>query len=146
MVHALQQIHDLLKPFDEAQGKTDGRLIDIRPNGELVEFICPLEDGEHFIGYLQETDDYIEYRQAAAAVQEVVAAGLFRIKKVREFTFQTHADSFTELKTFLDETWSDALITEEVTAEAERLDGEFGVGKVILRERVHIGVLKPIFL
>lgn len=137
MVHALQQIHNLLKP--------DGLLIDIRPNGELVQLIRPLDDGEHFIGYLQETDDYIEYRQAAAAVQEVVAAGLFRIKKAREFTFQTHADSFTELKTFLDETWSDALITEDVIAEAERLDGEFGIGKVIMREQVHIGLLEPIF-
>ncbi len=137
MVHALKEIRELLKP--------NGLLIDIRPNGELVEFIRPLEDGEHFIGYLQETDDYIEYRQAATAVQEVVAAGVFRIKKTREFTFQTHADSFTELKTFLDENWSDALITEDVIAEAERLDGAFGAGKVILREQVHIGLLKPIF-
>ena len=132
-------------PFDEAQGKADGALIDIRPNGELVKFIRPLDDGEHFIGYLQETDDYIEYRQAAAAVQDVIAAGLFEIEKTDEFTFQTHADSFTELKTFLDENWSDALITEAVIAEAERLDGEFGAGKVILREQVHIGLLKPVF-
>lgn len=145
MVHALQQIHDLLKPFDEAQGNADGLLIDIRPNGELVQFIRPLDDGEHFIGYLQETDDYIEYRQAAAAVQKVVAAGLFEIEKAREFTFQVHADSFAELKRFLDENWSDSLITEAVIAEAERLDGAFGIGKVILREQVHIGLLKPIF-
>lgn len=145
MVHALQQIHNLLKPFDKAQGKADGLLIDIRPNGELVKFIRPLEGGEHFIGYLQETDDYIEYRQAAAAVQEVVAAGLFKIEKAGAFTFQVHADSFAELKTFLDENWSDSLITEDVSTEAERLDGEFGVGKVILREQVHIGLLQPIF-
>ncbi len=137
MVHALKEIRELLKP--------NGLLIDIRPNGELVEFIRPLDDGEHFIGYLQETDDYIEYRQAAAAIQEVVAAGQFRIKKTREFTFQTHADSFTELQTFLDETWSDALITEDVIAEAKRLDEEFDTGKVVMREQVHIGLLEPIF-
>ena len=51
MVHALEQIHNLLEP--------GGYLIDIHPNGELVEFSLPLEEGEQFIGHMQETDDYI---------------------------------------------------------------------------------------
>lgn len=149
MVHALKKIHSLLKPFDDAQDRPAGALIDIRPNGELVEFIRPSkeegEDGEHFIGYMYETDDYIEYRQAEAAVQQVVAAGLFRIEKAGEFTFQVHADSFAELKIFLDENWSDSLIIEEVIAEANRLDDVYGVGKILLREQVGIGLLKPVF-
>ncbi|MBT3315715.1 MAG: hypothetical protein HN390_13985 [Anaerolineae bacterium] len=137
MVHALQEIRDLLKP--------DGFLIDIRPNGEMVEFIRPHGSEELFIGHLQETDDYIEYRQAEAAVQEVVADGIFRIKKADEFIFQIHADSFAELKSFLDKSWSDSLITEEVIAEARRLDDAHDVGKVILREQVYIKLLLPVF-
>ncbi len=133
MVHALQEIRDLLKP--------NGVLIDIRPNGELVEFIRPHGDGELFIGHLQETDNYIEYRQAEAAVQEVVAEGLFHFQKRGEFTFQVHADSFSALKSFLDENWSDALITEDVIAEAKRLDIAFGEGKALLREKVRISLL-----
>ena len=135
MVHALQEIRKLLKP--------NGALIDIRPNGELNEFIRPHQDGdgEHFIGYMHESDDYIEYRQAEEAVQEVVAAGLFWIEKAGEFEFRIHADSFAELKTHLDETWSDSIITEQVIVEAERLDNEYGVGKVFLRERVRIFLL-----
>ena len=88
MVHALREIRNLLKP--------NGALIDIRPNGELNEFIRPHRSREHFIGYMRETDDYIEYRQAEAAVQEVVAAGLFHIQKKGEFEFRIHADSFAE--------------------------------------------------
>ena len=145
MVHALSEVHSLLKPFDNTQGKPNGFLIDIRPNGELVEFIRPNQHGEDFIGYLYETDDYIEYRQAAAAVQKVIAEGLFETEKAKEFIFQVHADSFAELKIFLDESWSDSLITEEVIAEAARLDELYGVGKVLLREQVHIGLLRPIF-
>jgi hypothetical protein len=137
MVHALQQIRVLLKRV--------GYLIDIRPNGELIEFIRPLGNREHFIGYLYETDDYIEYRQAHAAVQQVLEAGVFHVENVGQFNFRTHADSFIELKTFLDETWSDSLITEDVIAEANRLDEEMGVGPVLLHEQVHIGLLKPIF-
>ena len=134
MVHALQEIRDLLKP--------DGFLIDIRPNGEMVEFIRPHGSEELFIGHLQETDDYIEYRQAEAALQEVVACGTFQIKKAGEFIFQVHADSFANLKTFLDETWSDSLITEGVISQAKRLDDRYGVGKVLLRERVLISLLE----
>ena len=133
MVHALQEIHNLLKP--------SGFLIDIRPTGELAQFIRPLGDDEHLIGYLQENDDYVEYAQAEVAVQEVVRAGLFQIKKAGEFAFCVHADSFTELKTYLDENWSDALITEDVIAEAKKLDDKYGVGKVLLREKVKIFLL-----
>ena len=136
MVHALQEIRNLLK--------SDGALIDIRPNGELNKFIRPYQDGEgeHFIGYMHEADDYIEYRQAEAAVQEVVAAGLFQVEQAGEFEFRIHADSFAELRAYLNETWSDAIITEEVIVEAKRLDNEYGVGKVFLREQVYIFLLE----
>jgi hypothetical protein len=137
MVHALREIHKLLKP--------SSFLIDIRPNGELVEFIRPHGEEEFFIGHMHETDDYIEYFQAEAAMQKVLAEGLFKIEKAGEFTFQVHADSFLELKNFLDENWSDSLITEEVIAEAKRLDDAHEVGKVILRERVYIKLLLPVF-
>ncbi|NQU31335.1 MAG: hypothetical protein HQ525_11780 [Anaerolineae bacterium] len=137
MVHALREIRNLLNP--------SGALVDIRPDGELNEFIRPLGDDEHLIGYLHETDDYIEYRQAETAVREVLAAGLFHIEKSGEFTFNIHADSFDELKVFLDETWSDSLIEGDVMAEAKRLNDAYGVGKVLLRGQTRIALMNPIF-
>ena len=142
MVHALEQIHSLLKPFDVTQGEPGGYLIDIHPNGELVEFILPLEEGEQFIGYMQETDDYIEYHQADDAIDAILAAGLFQVVKSGEFEFLTHADSFDELKTFVIDSWSDALVTDEVIANARRLEKEHGKRKTLLREGVRIGLLK----
>jgi len=134
MVHALEQIHDLLKP--------NGDLIDIHPNGELVEFIFPLEGREHLIGYMLETDDYIEYRQADDALQVAIEKGFFQVLKTGEFEFRLHADSFDELKAFLDENWSDAVITDEVIANARRLEKEHGERRVFLREQARIGLLK----
>ena len=136
MVHALEQIHTLLN--------TGGYLIDIHPNGELVEFIYPLEEGEQFIGYMQETDDYIEYHQANDAIESIVAANLFQVVKSGEFEFLTHAESFDELKTFLNENWSDSVITEDVIASARRLEEKHGKRKVLLREQVKIGLLKAL--
>lgn len=133
MVHALEQIHSLLKP--------DGGLIDIRPDGTLVEFLMLADDKKHLIGYLQESDNYIEYRQAAEAVQTVLAAGLFKVEKTDSFEFFTHADAFGELKTFLEETWSDAVIMDEVIVNARKLEAEYGRREVMLREQVYIGLL-----
>jgi len=134
MVHALEQIHNLLKP--------EGYLIDIHPNGELVEFMYPKDGKEHFIGYMQETDDYIEYRQADEAIQTALAKGLFQVVKMGEFEFRTYADSFNDLKAFLDENWSDAVITEAVVASARKLEKEYGIRKVFLREGTRIGLFR----
>ena len=136
MVHALEQIHNLLE--------REGYLIDIHPNGELVEFILPLEDGEQFIGYMQETDDYIEYHQADDALEAMVTEGLFQIVKSGEFEFFTHAISFDELKTFLAENWSDSIVTDDVIASARMLEKKHGKRKVLLREQVKIGLLKRV--
>ena len=136
MVHALEQIHELLK--------TTGFLIDIHPNGELNKFILPVDGREHFIGHMQETDNYIEYRQASAAIETVLSKGLFQVVKMGEFEFRTYADSFDELKAFLDENWSDAVITEDVIANARRLEKEYGKHRVFVHEQTRIGLLKKI--
>ena len=134
MVHALEQIHDLLKP--------GGHLIDIHPNGELNEFYYALNDKEHFLGYMLETDDYIEYRQADEAIGTAIRKGLFCLNSAGGFEFRTYADSFTEMQEFLNENWSDALITDEVIANAMALEKEHGEFKTLLREQVLIGSLK----
>ncbi len=138
MVHALQEIHHLLKP--------DGALIDIRPNGLWNKFIRPQQQGEaeHFIGYMHETDDYLQYRQAEKAVQDVIAIGLFQLEKAQEFEYRVYADSFTELKTHVDETRSKSLVAEEVVAEAKRLDDKYGIGKTFISEEIFIGLLRPL--
>ena len=136
MVHALEQIHALLEP--------GGVLIDIHPNGELVAFIFLLDERDEFIGYMQETDDYIEYRQADEAITAVVKNGLFELEKSEAFEFRTYADAFDELKNFLDENWSDAVITDEVFASAELLEREYGKRKVFLREHATINLMRAL--
>ena len=133
MVHALKQIHETLE--------ANGHLIDIHPNGERNAFIYPLDGREQFLGHMQETDDYIEYRQADEALQTALSKGLFQIVKTGEFEFRTYGNSFGELKAFLEEIWSDAVITDEVSASAMKLEEEHGKRKVYLRERAKINLL-----
>ena len=136
MVHALEQIYDLLKP--------EGHLIDIHPTGELVKFIRPLNGQEHFMGNLQETDNYIEYRQADEALETAVSKGLFQVLETKEFNFHTYADSFENLKAFLEESWSDAVIPDDIITEAHKLDKEHGKHTVFLREQTRLTMLKAV--
>jgi hypothetical protein len=136
MVHALEKIHALLGP--------GGDLINIQPDGELVEFYAVLDEGEQFIGYMLENDDYVEYFQAMHAIEMAANAGLFQIQKVGEFEFCNYAGSFHEMKSYLDKNWSDAVITEEVIASARNLEDEHGAYKTILREKIKLSLLRSI--
>lgn len=136
MVHALEQVNNLLKP--------DGYLIDIHPNGELVEFYYELNGHEHFLGYMQESDDYIEYQQASEAIQTVLERVLFKREATGEFEFRTYANTFLELITFLEENWSDAVITEDVVIRSNELETEWGEYETVLREQVNVNLLKRV--
>ncbi len=93
-MHALEIIHTLLEP--------DGYLIDIHPNGQPPPIEACIADQLHLLGYLQETDDFIEYGQASAALDEVIQRGLFVVERQSSFKFITRAGSVDELHTFLD--------------------------------------------
>jgi len=136
MVHALETIHRLLKP--------DGRLIDIHPSGEPPPIIVRRGERSEIAGWLQETDDFIEYRQAEAALVQAVSDQLFTIEGQSSFIFNNYAKSIAELIAYLEANWSDAVIPPDTMAHAEALQK---TGRrttdVLLRERVRITRLRP---
>ena len=73
MVHALEQTHRLIVP--------GGMLIDIHPvtDGPPV-----LIRGQK-VGTMKETDDFVEYVQASAALDEVIQRGLFVVERSSPF-------------------------------------------------------------
>ena len=136
MVHALETVHGLLKP--------DGRLIDIHPNGEPPPFIVRIGERSEIAGWLEETDDFIEYRQAEAALAQVVSDRLFTVERRSTFLFNLYADTFAELSTYLEANWSDAVIPPDTMAHVEVLQKTArGKTEVLLREHVRISRLRP---
>jgi len=94
MVHALEEIHRLLKP--------GGRLIDIHPVLE-VPLIKVFQGGRVLFaepdpGY----DNYKEdVRQAEDALAQIVRRRLFVIERSGEFDFLTYGSSVAELRDFM---------------------------------------------
>jgi hypothetical protein len=116
MVHALELIHAMLLP--------DGMLIDIHPTGEPPEVVAILAvDGfprakkYNHLGYLQESDDFVEYPLADQALAQAVSAGWYRLEKQREFCFLTTAANSDELRRFIQETWSDGILGPEIESQ-----------------------------
>ena len=142
MVHALEKIRRLLTP--------SGRLIDIHPSGERpsieVRRDRQVTTAAVVVGWLQETDDFIEYAQAGAALAQAVERGWFAAGRRGAFEFATCASSVSELRAYLAQEWQDAVIQDDVAARAEeqlaRLGGE---AELIVRERVLIARLRPVW-
>lgn len=100
MVHALELVHHLLEP--------EGILVDIHPTGDPPPAYAIVQGGQStFAAWLHETDDLVEYAQAAAALAEAERRRLFARQVQERFHFTIQAGSYAELRQFLVENWSD---------------------------------------
>jgi hypothetical protein len=131
MVHALEIIHQLLAP--------GGLLIDIHPTSEPPPILVRTDEGEFFAGWLQETDNFIEYEQASQALQEAIRQQWFEMEEAGEFPFATQAATLDELTAFLAIEWKDAVITPETAARIESLFHEHpGKKEIIITEKISV--------
>jgi len=147
MVHALEEIHRLVKPT--------GILIDIHPVAEP----SPIEihQGEKIepVGDLSIRQWCSDYQHADEALTEIKQRGLFMVERESMFNSLTYYDSVAEMRT----DWKEAIdkfardaqsIAESVPhaeAMAERaeelMQATSSGAELIVRERVHISRLSP---
>ena len=113
MVHALEIIRGLLKP--------GGNLIDIHPTGEPPRIELVQNDLRRFVGHLRESDDFIEYGQAQAALDQALDLGWFDLERSGTFQFVNWSPSIGELRAFLEGNWSDAILDPEIDRNVETL-------------------------
>ena len=147
MVHALEEIHRLLKP--------EGRLIDIHP----VEEPMPVEihhDGRvDLVGELAVRQWCTDFREADAALADVTQRALFAVEDHRLFDSLTHYGSVAELREAFRESVDrfardaesageavppvEALVTRAEEMMARATPG----AELIAHERTHISRLRP---
>ena len=107
MVHALEKIQQLLKP--------NGILLDIHPTNESAALAVRLREQIIPAGWINESDDYVEYEWADEALQRLVDNRHFTLERLGTFEFIWHADSMSDLRAYLAAEWKDAII-DDVTA------------------------------
>ena len=107
MVHAREKIQQLLKP--------NGILLDINPTNEPAALAVRLREQIIPAGWINESDDYVEYEWADEALQRLVDNRHFTLERLGTFDFIWHADSMSDLRAYLAAEWKDAII-DDVTA------------------------------
>jgi ubiquinone/menaquinone biosynthesis C-methylase UbiE len=147
MVHALEEIHRLLKP--------NGVLIDIHPVSESSPIEIHQSGNIDLVGYLSVRQWCIDFQQADNALTEITQRGLFAVEQEGVFDSLTYYSSAEEMRTSLKESIDkfarDAQLAgeavphaEALAARAEELMRAAGSGaELIVRERTHISRLRP---
>ncbi len=147
MVHALEEIHRLLKPT--------GALIDIHPVSESSPIEIHQSGKIDVAGQLAVRQWCIDFQQADNALSEMAQHGLFVVERDSVFDSLTHYASATELRTSLRESIDkfarDAQSARESVPHAEALaaraeelmQAAVSGAELIVRERTHISRLRP---
>jgi hypothetical protein len=148
MVHALEEIHRLVKPT--------GILIDIHPVAEPSPIEIHQGEKAERVGDLSVRQWCSDYQHADEALTEIKQRGLFMVEREGMFNSLTYYDSAAEMRTdwkeTIDKFAKDAQSIDEsvphaeaMAARAEELMQAAGSGaELIVGERVHISRLKPI--
>ncbi len=106
MVHALQEIHRVLKP--------DGILIDLRPLADRWPIeVTSLSKTEEAVRVSDLPEGLEQDRSADRAIQEGVAQNWYRIKSSEHFPFFYYWDSPKEMQDYIQEEWEDFARIEE---------------------------------
>ena len=147
MVHALEEIHRLLKPT--------GALIDIHPVAESSPIEIHQGGKIDLVGDLLVRQWCIDYQQADNALTEIAQRGLFAVERESVFDSMTHYASVAEMRTALKEAIDkfarDAQAADEAVPDAEALaaraeelmQAAVNGAELIVREPTHISRLRP---
>lgn len=140
MVDALERAHGWLRP--------GGRLVDIHPTAEPA--YLEVQAGARLLGVgrVHDVDEQIgtsaRHARADAAFAAVVERGWFLVEQRREFSFRRHADTVDEMRSYVNDTWTGAVLDEGALQDAARhLLAERGA-RLWVREQVGIARAIPI--
>ena len=147
MVHALEEIHRLLKP--------SGFLIDIHPVAVHSSIEIHKNENIDLVGQLEVSQWCVDFQEADEALDEIIRRGTFTVEQKGMFDTLTYYDSATEMGTALKESIHKYVregepVEEEVSQVValalkaeEALQTAPNGAELVLRERDHISRMKP---
>lgn len=131
MVHALQQVHSLLRP--------GGVLVDVHGLSvpPLIEIHSP--GAVSMVGWLTHASSFASELAAFNTLAKVVAEGHFRLEDEQDIDFFVYTDDLKEFKEYLAEWWESAILAEGTMRRIEDLYREVGPdARIVLNERARM--------
>ena len=137
MVHALTKVHGLLGE--------NGRLLNIHPRGNPTPIEVRAGSVVTRVGQLREESDGVDYMQASAAINAVIARKLFALEREGAFNFTVFADSLAGLHAYLENERTGTYLDEPETQRITELmkDGEVDQ-EIMMRNVIRVWRLRPL--
>ena len=126
MVHALETLHPLLTP--------DGELIDIHPSSRPPRVEIHHAGKIEAVGHLGDREKS-DYDLADDALLTVIERGLFALENDEGFVFLYHCATPDILRDWIDHTWTNAVLPDEVAQTLRACFGDTGPGKEVVVRR-----------
>jgi hypothetical protein len=144
MVHALEEIHRVLRSPDQASGQPGGLLLDLRPvSGDTpIEVVRPGRLTE-LAGYFDEPSDHPDDVAANNSVARAVRRGLFHRERDGQFRFTYYWDSVDEMRDYVKEKWTATRLPSGVSRKARRMMAA-GDGRVRASVRLNLTKLRKV--
>ncbi len=124
MVHALTLAHSLLAPGGLLLNVHDlpiPHVIEVHAGGKEIK-----------AGWLMDSSDFNDEREALNALSEVVEMGQYVLEDEREFDFKVHADNLAELQDMLAEGWQSAVLPKATIKRVNWILGEASGGTAVV--------------
>lgn len=145
MVHALEEIHRLLRP--------EGALVDIRPYAE-PSIVKVLANDQILFAEPRREDDSESVIDSDRAMERILARNVFAVERAADFEFFSYGSTAAELREF----WDRYNDYDPTPKEQDRIDYENTVyakaeeirelagkeAEVVVHERIRIARLKPL--
>jgi hypothetical protein len=144
MVHALTQIHRVLRP--------KGVLADIRPDRfpgsrhrgpHLPRVYWSSRGRERLVGVARKTSENLrKHRAAGRAMARVTQRRLFVLERSETFSFRYHFHSWGVLERILSKEWASTILSSSVRRRLQLAERRLPDGHIVVVEPVRLNILK----
>ena len=143
MVHALGQIHRVLRP--------GGVVADLRPDRfarsrqarpHLPKIYWASARGERLLGVIDKAQANLRrHRAATRTVNQLVRRGWFRLERSETFLFRYHFRNLGLFERFLATTWKESIVRPRIHARLRMAQRRSPTGSIVVVEPLRLNIL-----
>jgi hypothetical protein len=143
MVHALEQIHGVLRPGGVVADLRPDRFASPRqPRPHLPNIYWASDRRERHQGVLDKMPENLrKHRAATRAVKQVLQRGIFLLKRTEQFPFRYHFQNLGVFERFLKTVWKESFLRPHVYRRLQSVQKRSRAGHIVVIEPLRLNVL-----
>lgn len=144
MVHALAQIHRVLRPGGVVADLRPDRFASPRqPQPQLPKIYWASHRRERLQGALEKAPENLrKHRAATRTVKQVMQRGFFLLERTETFSFRYHFKNLGVFERHLSAVWKDSVLRRSVYRRLQMVQKHSRAGHIVVIEPLRLNVLR----